>query len=78
MTQEKILKYLKAEKTWLSIANNFEDNTMTEEEIRIKSDFLEELITLIEEYDTDKEFKLKIDSMIEINELLQQKAKKND
>ena len=78
MTQEKILKYLKAEKTWLSIANNFEDNTMTEEEIEIKSDYLEELITVIEEYDTDKEFKLKVDSMIEINELLQQKAEKND
>ena len=76
MTQEKILKYLKAEKTWLSITNNFEDNTMTEEEIEIKIDFLEELITLIEEYDTDKELKLKIDSMIEINELLYKKAKK--
>ena len=78
MTQEKILKYLKAEKTWLSIANNFEENTMTEEEIEIKSDYLEELITLIEEYDTDEEFKLKIDSMIEINELLCKKAEKND
>ena len=78
MTQEKILKYLNAEKTWLSIANNFEDNTMTEEEIEIKIDFLEELITLIEEYDTDEEFKLKVDSMIEINELLCKKAKKND
>ena len=78
MTQEKILKYLKAEKTWLSIANNFEDNAMTEEEIEIKSDYLEELITLIEEYDTDKEFKLKVDSMIEINELLCKKAEKND
>ena len=78
MTQEKILKYLNAEKTWLSIANNFEDNTMTEEEIEIKIDFLEELITLIEEYDTDKELKLKIDTMIEVNELLFKKAKKND
>ena len=78
MTREKILKYLKAEKTWVSIANNFEDNTMTEEEIEIKIDYLEELITLIEEYDTDKELKLKVDSMIEISELLHQKAEKND
>ena len=78
MAQEKILEYLKAEKMWLSIANNFEDNTMTKEEIEIKIDFLEELITLIEEYDTDGELKFKIDSMIEMNELLYNKAMKND
>ena len=51
---------------------------MTEEEIEIKIDFLEELITLIEEYNTDEELKHKVDSMIEINELLCKKAEKND